>query len=332
VTGSFRVATDALPAIDQIDPAQLPHWATTLPISALNLNFNRVFFEWERFGRRITPSGWMPGVRQPFAVRHGLADDDRAAGLPGLHLRQRRAARRMDRGAQRAGQWRGALAAGPAPSAYAAEVFQMLARARGIALGTPVLSESAPARARAGRAREPAARRNPARHDALVHEPHGGGRGPDRDAGRRVRPTTLAESGAEMVRGCASVSARGRRGSSIIRASGVGSRIRPNDMTRALVAAGPNGMLRGLMRDIPILDERETILPTIRFRSWPRPARSTSCRRWRATCRTPSDRTLAFSIFCADLDRRRPAEPRPDGASPGWADLQPAGQSACNRR
>jgi D-alanyl-D-alanine carboxypeptidase/D-alanyl-D-alanine-endopeptidase (penicillin-binding protein 4) len=25
VTGTFRIATDALPAIDQIDPAQLPH-------------------------------------------------------------------------------------------------------------------------------------------------------------------------------------------------------------------------------------------------------------------------------------------------------------------
>jgi D-alanyl-D-alanine carboxypeptidase/D-alanyl-D-alanine-endopeptidase (penicillin-binding protein 4) len=36
---------------------------------------------------------------------------------------------------------------------------------------------------------------------------------------------------------------------------GVASRLRAHDMTRALVAAGPNGMLRGLMRDIPVLDD-----------------------------------------------------------------------------
>ncbi|MGP1357756.1 D-alanyl-D-alanine carboxypeptidase, partial [Roseicyclus sp.] len=54
VTGSFRVATDALPFIEQIDPAQLPYAGYNPSISALNLNFNRVFFEWERSGEDYT--------------------------------------------------------------------------------------------------------------------------------------------------------------------------------------------------------------------------------------------------------------------------------------
>jgi D-alanyl-D-alanine carboxypeptidase/D-alanyl-D-alanine-endopeptidase (penicillin-binding protein 4) len=36
---------------------------------------------------------------------------------------------------------------------------------------------------------------------------------------------------------------------------GVASRSASHDMTRALVAAGPDGLLRGLMRDIPVLDD-----------------------------------------------------------------------------
>jgi hypothetical protein len=54
VTGAFRIATDALPAIYQIDPAQLPYVGYNPSISALNLNFNRVFFEWERTGEEYT--------------------------------------------------------------------------------------------------------------------------------------------------------------------------------------------------------------------------------------------------------------------------------------
>jgi D-alanyl-D-alanine carboxypeptidase/D-alanyl-D-alanine-endopeptidase (penicillin-binding protein 4) len=49
-----------LPAIDQIDPAQLPHVGYNPSVSALNLNFNRVFFEWERAGED-TPCGWTRG-------------------------------------------------------------------------------------------------------------------------------------------------------------------------------------------------------------------------------------------------------------------------------
>jgi D-alanyl-D-alanine carboxypeptidase/D-alanyl-D-alanine-endopeptidase (penicillin-binding protein 4) len=54
ITGAFRIATDALPAIYQIDPAQLPYVGYNPSISALNLNFNRVFFEWERAGEEYT--------------------------------------------------------------------------------------------------------------------------------------------------------------------------------------------------------------------------------------------------------------------------------------
>jgi D-alanyl-D-alanine carboxypeptidase/D-alanyl-D-alanine-endopeptidase (penicillin-binding protein 4) len=83
-------------------------------------------------------------VRQPFADGDGLAHDDRAAGLPGLHVRADRGAGRVDRGAKRIGQRGWALAAGAPPARLSGEVFQMLARSRGLALSAPVVSESAP--------------------------------------------------------------------------------------------------------------------------------------------------------------------------------------------
>ena len=185
VTGAFRVAADALPAIDQIDPGQLPHVGYNPSISALNLNFNRVFFEWERTG-------------EDYTVRMDARSDNHSPSVT---------VSRMTVEARdypvytfhRSAAWdewtvaRSALGNGGGrwlpvrrPPDYLAEVFQMLARDRGIALGTPVISEKRSAGCAGGRRiREPTAGGHPARHDALVDEPHRRGRGAVGHAGGR---------------------------------------------------------------------------------------------------------------------------------------------------
>jgi D-alanyl-D-alanine carboxypeptidase/D-alanyl-D-alanine-endopeptidase (penicillin-binding protein 4) len=160
------------------------------------------------------------------------------------------------------------------PPAYLAEVFQMQARVHGITLGTPVFSESAPPDARVLVEHESAPLEvilrgmmrwstNLTAEVVGLSATQAGG----------VRPTTLAESGDEMA---AWMRDRlGARQARFVDHSGLGvaAGCRPNDMTRALVAAGPDGMLRGLMRDIPVLDDAGNRMPNHRLRSWPRPAR-----------------------------------------------------------
>ena len=50
VTGKLLIWSGALPAIDQIDPSQPVHVGYNPSISGLNLNFNRVYFEWKPAG------------------------------------------------------------------------------------------------------------------------------------------------------------------------------------------------------------------------------------------------------------------------------------------
>jgi D-alanyl-D-alanine carboxypeptidase/D-alanyl-D-alanine-endopeptidase (penicillin-binding protein 4) len=118
-----------------------------------------------------------------------------------------------------------------------------------------------------------------------------------------VRPTTLAESGAEMA---AWMRDRlGARQARFVDHSGLGvsSRVRPNDMTRALVAAGPDGLLRGLMRDIPVLDDAGNRIPDPPIEIVAKTGTLNFVSTLAGYVQAPSGRTLAFSVFCADLDR-----------------------------
>jgi len=304
VTGAFRVAADALPAIDQIDPGQLPHVGYNPSISALNLNFNRVFFEWERTG-------------EDYTVRMDARSDNHSPSVT---------VSRMTVEARdypvytfhRSAAWdewtvaRSALGNGGGrwlpvrrPPDYLAEVFQMLARDRGIALGTPVISENAPPGARvvveyASPPLEDILRGMMRWSTNLTAEVVGlsatqaGG----------VRPTTLAESGDAMAMWMRE--RLGARQARFVDHSGLGvdSKLRPHDMTRALVAAGPNGMLRGLMRDIPVLNDAGNRMPDSPLEVVAKTGTLNFVSTLAGYVRTPNGRSLAFSVFCADLERR----------------------------
>jgi len=51
ITGRFLCWGGALPHIEEIEPSQLDHLGYNPSVSGLNLNFNRVHFEWARDGR-----------------------------------------------------------------------------------------------------------------------------------------------------------------------------------------------------------------------------------------------------------------------------------------
>ncbi len=304
VTGRFRVATGALPEIWQIDPGQLPHVGYNPAISALNLNFNRVHFEWEREGEDYT-----------------ISMDARSASLrPAVRVSRMRIEERTVpvytyTDAESHDAWtvaRGALGnAGSRwlpvrrPAAYMAEVFQTLMADQGVRLSSPTYETAAP-------------------ETALVLVEHTSApldeilRGMMRwstnltaeviglmatQAGG-TRPSSLPESGAAM--GAWMRERLGARNVSFVDHSGlgVGSRIRPQDMTHALINAGPSSRLRNLMKDIPMRDEGGNVIENHPIEVVAKTGTLNFVSTLAGYARAPSGRDLAFTIFCADMDRR----------------------------
>jgi len=304
VAGAFRVATDALPAIDQIDPGQLPYVGYNPSISALNLNVNRVFFEWAREGEGYTVRmDARSDNHSPMVTVSRMTIEPRDYPVYTFDRVDERDEWTVAQSAlgNGGGRWLPVRR----PHAYLAEVFQMQARARGVTIGATVFSESAPPEARvlvehASAPLETILRGMMRWSTNLTAEVVGlaatqaGG----------VRPLTLTESGNEM-----SLWMRerlGARQAQFVDHSGLGvsSRLRPHDMTRALVAAGSNGMLRGLMKDIPVLDESGNRIPGNQIEVVAKTGTLNFVSTLAGYVQAPSGRPLAFSVFCADLERR----------------------------
>ncbi len=304
ITGAFRVATGALPEIWQIDPGQLPHVGYNPSISALNLNFNRVHFEWERVGETYT-----------------ISMDARSASLrPAVRVARMMIAERTSpvytyTDAEGHDAWtvaRGALGnAGSRwlpvrrPAAYMAEVFATLMSGLNVTLPDPDYADTAPdtALVLVEHPSEPLqeilrgmmrwSTNLTAEVVGLLATQEG-----------NVRPTSLPESGAEMMAWMRDT--LGARNATFVDHSGlgVGSRIRPQDMTHALIAAGPDGLLRDLMKDITMRDGDGNVLADHPIAVVAKTGTLNFVSTLAGFARTPSGRDLAFTIFSADLERR----------------------------
>ncbi len=133
ISGRFYVVSSALPLIEAIDPAQPVQVGYNPGLSGLNLNFNRVYFEWKR------QSG-----------QYSVTMDARSRRLkPAVTVAQMRLSQRsapVYAYEQRGGVERWSVAQGALgnsggrwlpvrdPASYCADVFQILAAAQGITL------------------------------------------------------------------------------------------------------------------------------------------------------------------------------------------------------
>jgi len=304
VTGQFRVATGALPEIWQIDSEQLPHVGYNPAISALNLNFNRVHFGWERVGEDYT-----------------ISMDARSANLrPAVQVARMQIAERTTpvytySDAESHDAWtvaRGALGNSGSrwlpvrrPAAYMAEVFQTFMAGHNVNLPSPSYESDAP-------------------DTALVLVEHVSEQLDDILRGMMrwstnltaevvglmatqaggIRAESLPESGAAMADWMHEH--LGARNAAFVDHSGlgVGSRIRPQDMTRALISARPDGLLRDLLKDIPMRDGDGNVIEGHPMEVVAKTGTLNFVSALAGFARTPSGRDLAFSIFSADLDRR----------------------------
>ena len=144
VTGRFLVWGGALPALNGID-AEQPYQVGYNPgISGLNLNFNRVHFEWQRAGN---------GYNVTMDARSATLRPEVRAARMRIEARNAPIYTYADGGSY--DNWtvaKGALGRNGSrwlpvrkPARYAAEVFQILARSNGIVLKTPELIDALPA-------------------------------------------------------------------------------------------------------------------------------------------------------------------------------------------
>jgi D-alanyl-D-alanine carboxypeptidase/D-alanyl-D-alanine-endopeptidase (penicillin-binding protein 4) len=305
VTGAFRVWGGALPYVHAIDPGQLPHLGYNPAISGLNLNFNRVHFEWApQGGRYVVTLDARSDTRRPPVTVARMAVADRAVPV----YTYRDAGGFDDWTVARAALGKGGARWLPVrhPALYAGDVLRSLAAAEGIALGDPQETAAVPA------GQVIAAHESDALdvliRDMLEYSTNITAEvlGLTATRARGGNPAGLAESAAAM-----NAWARQALGASTAFGDhsglGEGSRVSARELGVALVAAGADGALGRLMKPFalrgddgsPLADPPGAVVAktgTLNFVST-----------LAGYLRTRGGRELAFVILTRDPERRAAA-------------------------
>jgi len=308
VAGSFRVDAAALPEVPWIDPDQPDHVGYNPTIGALNLNYNRVHFEWKQAssGYDITMEAralrFRPGVR---TARMEVVD----RRAPVFTYEDRDGIDRWTVARRALGREGARWLPVRRPTSYAGEVFRTLARSHGIVLrdggagsgaGGTVLAEwrSAPLETML--------------RDMLDYSTNLTAEvvGLTASAALGPSPADLAASAARMNGWLAA--RYGLHRPALIDHSGLGygNAITARDLVRML--AGTR-RLEPLLEEVRVTDDGKTVRAktgTLNFVSA------------LAGYIPAGGRTLAFAILTADVARRDAIPPeqreRPEGAR-GWA-------------
>ncbi len=320
-TGEFGVWGGALPFQARIDEGQLEHLGYNPSVSGLNLNFNRVYFEWLPSG-----GGWQVSMD----ARSDLYRPPVTMATMEIVDRELPVYTYADGGG--VDRWtvaRGALGEGGSrwlpvryPAIYAGEVFRSFAVAEGVDLSAPVEVEAEPMG-------EVVALWESAPLDVLLADMleystnlTAEVMGLSASLARGLRPVTLEQSAAAMDRW-----AREELGVelSLRDHSGLGgdSRVAAREMVLAMVTGGRS--IGGLLKHIVLTDEEGEALATppgvvvaktgtLNF---------VSCLAGQIAAGGGGGQShLAFAIFSAEPDRRAEAIADGDEVPPGsreWA-------------
>ena len=304
ITGAFRVHSRVLPTISAIDPGQPEHAGYNPAVSGLNLNFNRVRFEWKR-----EPGGY---ALKMDARAHKYSPQVAIARMTVVE-RDMPVYTYADQGG--ADQWTVARPAlGKAgsrwlpvrkPELYAAEVFQTLARSHGIQLPQAELAETAPDGARVLVERQSEPLRDILR-DMLKWSTNLTAEvvGLTATAAGGARPAGLRGSAQAMTAWARD--ALGARKAVFVDHSGLGeaSRLTASDMVMALAGARRAGLLPPILKDIPMRNEAGDVIENhpVKIRAKTGTLHFVSALAGYMT--VPGGRELAFAFLSADMDRR----------------------------
>jgi len=320
VTGRFLVSGGPLPRVDRIDRRQPEHLAYNPAVSGLNLNYNRVHFEWKSAGGKyaITMDARSDKYRPEVSLTQMEIIDRKypiyTYANGGSNERWTVARSALGKGGAR---WLPVRI----PELYSGEVFQIFARSHGIVLPSPQMVK--------GKARGTVLvqRHSPPLQSILKNmlkystnltaEVAGLSASVERD------PTVggLAASAGDMSEWMRD--RLGARKSRFIDHSGLGDRTRvtPGDMVQALVRIGPESTLSSILKPIVLRDAKGNL----------RKGSSASMRAKTGTLHFVSGLAgfvsagkseLAFAIFSANTQRRNALSvaerERPPGAR-GWS-------------
>ncbi|MGR3291242.1 MAG: D-alanyl-D-alanine carboxypeptidase/D-alanyl-D-alanine endopeptidase [Paracoccaceae bacterium] len=317
VAGRFLVHGGALPHVDRIDADQPDYLGYNPAVSGLNLNYNRVYFEWKKAGG--TYSVTMDARSARFRPEVTVAQ---------MQIADRRYPVYTYSNGSGVETWtvaRAALGNGGArwlpvrlPELYAGEVFQILAKSHGIELSAPSVTK------REHRGKVLVSRQSPTLAAILKGMLKSSNNFTAEIAGlsasvARGRPVSgLVESGSEMARWMRDrLEARKPR---FVDHSGLGggSRLSASDMVAGLVRIGPDSTLASMLKRVPMRDGKGNL----------RQGKPVEMRAKTGTLNfvsglagfiMPEDgRDLAFAIFSADMARRA-AIPEADRERPRGA-------------
>ncbi|WP_420585089.1 D-alanyl-D-alanine carboxypeptidase/D-alanyl-D-alanine endopeptidase [Ruegeria sp.] len=317
VRGAFKVYDGALPYVFSIDPGQPDHLGYSPAVSGISLNFNRVHFEWKRAGSsyNVTMDARTAKYR-PSVDMASMRVEKR--NLP-IYTYQPSA--RQDR-------WtvaRGALGDGGArwlpvrkPALYAGDVFRTLARSNGIVLGRVQITREVPqGTVLVVHQSDPleSILRGMLKYSTNVTAEMVGMAA---SKARRADIQSLAESAAEMNRWASET--YGVTGIAMVDHSGLGdaSRVAPEDLVTALVAARKDGALRPLLKKFTLVDSQGRPVKDHPIRVDAKTGTLNFVSGLGGFITAPDGSELAFAIFTADVDHRatipRALRERPDGA------------------
>lgn len=300
IAGRFLVWDGALPFVRAIDTSQ-PDWLGYNPaVGGLNLNFNRVHFEWRR-----AQGGWQLNmdargnryVPKAYTTRMALANRD----LPVYTYSDRGKVEEWTVAASALGNGGSRWLPVRKPDAYAGDVFQTLARAQGIALPDPQSLRGRPeGRVLVERA---SVDLRPMLFDMLKYSNNLTAEAVGMAASLRRGVGSHSGSGPAMSDWLA-----GRAGaqSRFVDHSGLGgaSRISAQDMVAALARLGPQHQLRGLMKEFVMRDANGKAVPNHPVRVEAKTGTLNFVSTLAGWIGTPSGGDLVFAIFTGDVARR----------------------------
>ena len=321
VTGRFLVWGGALPFTREIADDQSVQAGYNPSISGVNLNFNRVHFEWRRADSDYAVTMDARSNRHRPAV--SMATMQVAARGSPLYTYRRTATRDEWSVARSAlGNTGSRWLPVRHPELYAGEVLRVLAQGQGVSLPAPEMTSAVPA------GRDLVTHRSQPLQEMLRDmlrfstNISAEAIGMTASAARGGRPASLAASGAQM-----SDWARGRYGMSSARLvdhSGLGaaSRVSMVDLANMFRVAGSDGALRALLREHPFRDGNGRAIdnPGLEVRAKTGTLYFVSA--LGGYLRSPGGRDLAFAMCSADLARRARVAggnvDRPEGTA-AWA-------------
>jgi len=303
VSGKFKVNSSALPFIKQIDKSQPDYLGYNPAVCGLNLNFNRVHFEWKRsasgydVAMDARTKKYRPSVR---IAKMRVVDRDLpiytykdSGGVDSWTVARRALGRDGSR-------WLPVRK----PHLYAAEVFQTMARSQGISLPRAVVSKGA---AKGTVLVEHNSEQLQVLLKALLkfsNNMTAEAIGMTASAARSGNVASLKASAKKMTDWTASHT--GARKSKFVDHSGLGtgSRLTAGDMVAALVRQGPNGSLAHLLKPIGLRDANGRVIKGHPVKVHAKTGTLNFVSALAGYVTAPDGTQLAFAMFMADEKRR----------------------------